>query len=39
MKEATVHVNYLSVPDKHQIWFAGKIFLVEPISIAHPMNN
>jgi hypothetical protein len=39
MKEASMHDNDLSVPDKNNIWLSRKILLMESISISQPMND
>jgi hypothetical protein len=39
MKETAVYIDYLSMSHKNHVWFAGKIFLVKSISIAHSMDN
>ena len=39
VKETTVHVDDLSMPNEDEIRFAWELFLVESISITEAVNN
>jgi hypothetical protein len=39
MKEAPMHIDYLSMPDKHNIRFSWKVFFVKAVAVPQGMNN
>jgi hypothetical protein len=39
MKEAPMHIDYLSMPNKNHIGFPREVFLVKAVTIPQRMNN